>query len=124
MAVLTVHHWADYLPEVAALDFRILPPIDVIAGWLGGTVVTEIVEVSRDTPDWTLMSFWAHPERVLDPVARASTSGFARMPDEVVERVRAVEEDLSTGAWDGRHRHLRELDGFDAGVRLVVSTPV
>jgi SAM-dependent methyltransferase len=116
---------ADYPPELAALDFRILPPIDVIAGWLGGAVVTEIVEVSRDTPDWTLMSFWAHPERVLDPVARASTSGFARMPDEVVERVvGAVEEDLSTGAWDRRHGYLRELDAFDAGLRLVVSTPV
>jgi hypothetical protein len=87
--------------------------------------LTEIVEVSRDTPDWTLMSFWAHPERVLDPVARASTSGFARMPDEVVERVvGAVEEDLSTGAWDRRYGHLRELDAFDAGLRLVVSTPV
>ena len=115
---------ADYLPEVAALDHRIMPPIDVIAGWLGGTVGTEIVEIPRDTPDWTLMSFWAHPERVLDPVARASTSGFARMPDEVVERVvREVGEDLSTGAWDRRHGHLRELDAFDAGLRLVVSRP-
>ena len=115
---------ADYLPEVAALDHRIMPPIDVIAEWLGGTVGTEIVEIPRDTPDWTLMSFWAHPERVLDPVARASTSGFARMPDEVVERVvREVGEDLSTGAWDRRHGHLRELETFDAGLRLVVSRP-
>jgi SAM-dependent methyltransferase len=115
---------ADYFPEVAALDHRILPPIDVVAGWLGGTVKSEIVEIPRDTPDWTLMSFWAHPERVLDPVARASTSGFARMPAEVVERVvGAVDEDLSTGAWDRRHGHLRDLESFDAGLRLVVSTP-
>lgn len=115
---------ADYLPEVAALDYRILPPIDIIADWLGGTVGIEIVEIPRDTPDWTLMSFWAHPERVLDPVARGSTSGFARMPDDVVERVvRAVEEDVSTGAWDRRYGHLRKLDAFDAGLRLVVSTP-
>lgn len=115
---------ADYLREVAELDYRIFPPIDVIAGWLGGTVKSEIVEIPHDTPDWTLMSFWAHPERVLDPVARASTSGFARMPEDVVERVvRAVEEDLSSGAWDRRNGHLRGLDAFDAGLRLVVATP-
>lgn len=115
---------ADYLPEVAALDYRIMPPINVIADWLGGTVGTEIVETPRDTPDWTLMSFWAHPERVLDPVARGSTSGFARTPEEVVERVvSAVEADLSTGEWDRRYGHLRELDAFDAGLRLLVSMP-
>jgi SAM-dependent methyltransferase len=115
---------ADYLPEVAALDRRILPPIDVIARWLGGTVTSEIVEIPHDTPDWTLMSFWAHPERVLDPVARASTSGFARMREDVVERVvTAVEDDLTSGAWDRRHGHLRDLECYDAGLRLVVATP-
>lgn len=115
---------ADYFPEVAALDYRILPPVDLLTEWLGGTARIETVEIPRDTPDWTLMSFWAHPERVLDPVARASTSGFARMPEEVVERVvGAVEDDLCTGAWDRRHGHLRELESFDAGLRLVVSTP-
>jgi hypothetical protein len=99
-------------------------PSDAIAGWLGGAVTTEVVEIPRDTPDWTLMSFWAHPERLLDPAARASTSGFARMPEEVVERVvGAVDEDLSTGAWDRRHGHLRDLESFDAGLRLVVATP-
>jgi len=115
---------ADYLPEVAALDRRIMPPVDAIAGWLGGAVTAEVVKIPHDTPDWTLMSFWAHPERVLDPVARASTSGFARMSDEVVERVvTAVEEDLTTGAWDRRHGHLRQLESFDAGLRLIVATP-
>lgn len=115
---------ADYFPEVAALDHRILPDPDLLTEWLGGATHIETVEIPRDTPDWTLMSFWAHPERVLDPVARASTSGFARMPEEVVERVvGAVQDDLSTGLWDRRHGHLRELEAFDAGLRLVVATP-
>jgi hypothetical protein len=61
---------------------------------------------------------------VLDPVARASTSGFARMPPKVVERVvSAVERDLRDGTWDARHGHLRELDEYDAGWRLVVDRP-
>jgi SAM-dependent methyltransferase len=116
---------ADYLTEVAAMDRAICPPPERLAQWLGGDDVDiHTIPIARDTPDWTLMSFWAHPERVLDPDARAATSGFARQPPEVVERVVAdVERDLASGAWDERHGHLRALDAYDAGLRLVVATP-
>ncbi len=113
---------ADYLPEVAQLDLRIFPPPERVAQWLGGNARVEVVEVPRDTPDWTLGSFWAHPERVLDEAARSATSGFARMAPEVVARVvEAVARDLESGAWDERYGHLRELDRYDAGMRLVIS---
>ncbi|MFN2471947.1 MAG: hypothetical protein ABR583_13365 [Gaiellaceae bacterium] len=47
------------------------------------------------------------------------------MPPEVVNRVvEAVERDLQDGTWDARHGHLRELDGYDVGLRLLVSNPV
>jgi SAM-dependent methyltransferase len=115
---------AEYLPEVAALDHRIFPRPERLAGWLGGDVRVEPVPIPRDTPDWMLGSFWAHPERVLDPVARAATSGFARMDAAIVDRaVDAVARDLDSGAWDERHGHLRALDAHDAGLRLVVATP-
>jgi SAM-dependent methyltransferase len=115
---------ADYLPEVAELDRRIFPAPDQVAEWLGGTVDIEPLPVPRDTPDGMLGSFWAHPERVLDPAARAATSGFARMAPAVVDRVlRAVEADLASGAWDARHGELRRLDAYDAGLRLVVGRP-
>jgi SAM-dependent methyltransferase len=114
----------DYLPEVAAMDHRIFPLPETLAGWLGGRVRTEVVPVPRDTPDWMLGSFWAHPERVLDAGARAATSGFARIPPAVVDRVvAAVRRDLADGTWDARHGHLRELDAYDAGLRLVVGAP-
>jgi hypothetical protein len=68
-----------------------------------------------------LGSFWAHPERVLDERARANTSGFARMPPDVVRRVvAALRHDLADGTWDARHGHLRTLDEHDVGLRLVV----
>jgi SAM-dependent methyltransferase len=115
---------ADYLPEVAELDRRIMPSLETLAAWLGGPLRVETVEIPHDTPDWTLGSFWAHPERVLDPVARAATSGFARMPSAVVERVtEAVRLDLESGEWDRRHGHLRRLRSFDVGFRLIISTP-
>lgn len=114
---------AEYLPEAAALDRQIFPPIEQFAAWLGGNTRVAVLPVRRDTPDWTLMSFWAHPERVLDARARQGTSGFARMPPEVVERVvTAVERDLASGTWDRRHGDLRKLDEFDAGMRLIVNT--
>ena len=114
----------DYVPEIAALDRRIFPPIDRLCGWLGGSARVEVVPVARDTSDWTLLSFWAHPERVLDPVARAGTSGLSRMPAAVVERATSrLRDDLASGAWDARHGHLRTLDALDAGLRLVVATP-
>ncbi len=113
---------ADYLPEVAELDRRIFPAPELLAGWLGGRTRIDVVPIRRDTPDWMLGSFWAHPERVLDERARNATSGFARMDSSVVRRVvRDVRRDLESGAWDERHGHLRKLDAFDAGLRLVVS---
>lgn len=115
---------ADYLPEVAALDRLIFPPPERLAEWLGGYVRIEEVPIPRDTPDWMLGSFWAHPERVLDASARAATSGFARMPAEVVDRVVAeVSRDLASGAWDERYGHLRRRDALDVGLRLVVARP-
>ena len=115
---------ADYLPEVAALDRRIFPSADQLAAWLEGALRVETVEIPADTPDWTLGSFWAHPERVLDPVARGATSGFARMEAPVIDRVvEAVRSDLDSGAWDRRHGHLRRLRSFDAGMRLIIGTP-
>ena len=68
------------------------------------------------------MSFWAHPERVLDARARNATSGFARMPPEVVERVVSeIRSHIESGVWDARHGHLRSLDAYDAGMRLLVN---
>lgn len=114
---------ADYLPEVAALDLRIFPPPEQLAEWLGGDVRINEVPIPRDTPDWMLGSFWAHPERVLDAHARAATSGFARLSTVVTDRVIAeLSRDLASGLWDDRYGHLRNLDALDVGLRLVVAT--
>ena len=115
---------SDYFPEIASLDRAIFPPPSLVACWLGGTATVETVPIHRDSEDWTFGAFWAHPERVLDAEARAATSGFARMPADVVGRVVAeLARDLDSGAWDTRHRALRSLEEYDAGLRLVVAMP-
>ncbi len=112
---------AEYLHEVAELDRRIFPPINVLRGWLGSRARVVVVPIPADTCDWTLMAFWAHPERVLDPDARAATSGFSRMSPQVVERVvQAVGDDLRSGTWDDRHGELRRAVELDVGLRLLV----
>jgi SAM-dependent methyltransferase len=113
---------ADYVPEVAELDDRIFPVPERIAEWLGGEVRVERLPVPRDCSDWMLGSFWAHPERVLDPVARANTSGFARMDPAAVDRaVARLSRDLESGAWDARYGELRALAEYDVGLRLIVA---
>lgn len=132
VVIVTVDHevsgrmWlmADYMPEVAALDRRIFPPLEKLAEWLGGQTQVSVLPISRHSIDWSLVSFWAHPERVLNADARQATSGFSRMEPAVIERVVAsVRRDLADGTWDARHGHLRQLDDYDAGLRLVVNRP-
>ena len=114
---------ADYLTEVRDLDRVIFPaPVD-IAAWIGPDATVQEMPISRHSPDHNLASFWAHPERVLDEAAREATSGFARQPPEVKQRVvDAVAHDLESGAWDAKYGKLRELESYDAGLRMIVGT--
>ncbi|MEO1231663.1 MAG: methyltransferase domain-containing protein [Myxococcota bacterium] len=114
---------ADYLPELAELDRAIFPEPEEIAGWLGRARI-ETLPIPGDTPDRMLGSFWRHPERVLDPRARQATSGFARQPESVIERVvTQIESDLRDGTWDRKYGHLRTLSELDVGLRLIAGDP-
>lgn len=111
----------DYLPDVLARDRRDFPSMDRLAAALGPTRVVP-VPVPHDCTDGFLLAFWSRPEAVLDPAARAATSGFARMDDAceaaAVERLR---RDLDSGAWDRAHGHLRTQTALDVGLRLTVT---
>jgi SAM-dependent methyltransferase len=112
----------DYLQEVAALDDEIFPLPEMICEWLGGKAEVKVIPTRRDITDGMLLSFWAHPERVMSPGARAATSGFARQPAHVVERVvDAIQRDLADGSWDQRYGALRALTELDAGLRLITA---
>lgn len=112
----------DYIPETANLDRDTLPTPEDICEWLNCNTKVETIPISRDTPDWMFGSFWAHPERVLDPIARASTSGFSRQPKKVIDRVVAnISRDLESGKWDEKYGHLRELVEYDAGLRIITA---
>lgn len=113
---------AAYMPELAAWERACFPPMSALASMLPGEVTVTRVPIARDCEDWMLGSFWAHPERVLDPVARAGTSGFARMPEEVVSRVVSdLRRDLASGAWERAHGALRGEAEHDVGLRIITA---
>ena len=112
---------ADYLPEMAGLDSDVPAP-EEIAGALGGGRV-EVVPVPADCVDGFCHAFWARPAAYLDPSVRDGISGIARLPRETVTGAMArLEDDLSTGRWQDRHRALVGNDTVDAGYRLIVSS--
>lgn len=121
-AAVSAKMWlmADYLHEVRDMDLEIFPAPEHIQEWLDRPSTVEVLPISRNTPDHALTAFWAHPEWVLDAASRAATSGFARQPEDVVQRVVSdVERDLDNGTWEARHGHLRKLDHYDGGIRLI-----
>ena len=88
----------------------------------GSTLIVEALSTLNHCRRRRNDGLWAHPERVLDAEARAATSGFARMPAAVVDRVVSeVGRDLANGQWDRRHGFLRGVETFDVGLRLIVA---
>jgi SAM-dependent methyltransferase len=151
LATLTIHHWRDwragvaemlrvarrrvviwtfdtdafaqfwltrYFPEITEIDRPRTPPVGELADALGGAPV-EPVLVPRDCEDGFAAAFYARPEAYLDPVVRAGMSSLAVLDDP--PGLRRLADDLSSGAWDERYGHLRELPEIDAGYRLVVA---
>jgi SAM-dependent methyltransferase len=121
---VSAHMWlfADYFPEVAERDRAQFPAIETLLAWLGPAARSEVVPVPRDCSDGFLLSFWSDPERVLDPEARAATSGFALLDRNVeADAVARLAADLESGAWDERHGRLRQLAEYDAGLRLIAT---
>jgi SAM-dependent methyltransferase len=112
----------DYIPETLERDRREFPTIAQLIGELKVPTRVMTVPVPADWTDGFLLAFWNRPEAVLDPGARAATSGFARMdPVRESDAVARLTRDLQSGAWDQRHRHLRRLPELDVGLRLLVA---
>lgn len=117
------HFWlvAEYLPEIAELDYGDAVPVDEVAEKLGGARV-DILPLPHDFADGVLCAHWRRPERYLDPSVRACISGIARLDDGIVlPAMQRLEDDLRSGRWAARHRDLLERDEMDYGYRLVTA---
>jgi SAM-dependent methyltransferase len=119
------NYWmlADYLPEAVDDDRRRFPGVARIAELLGGARV-ESVPIPADCVDGFFEAYWARPEAYLDQAVRSAQSIWPRLPPGVEQRaIRSLEADLTSGAWDVRHGHLRSEPGYDGLLVLVISQP-
>jgi SAM-dependent methyltransferase len=112
---------SDYFP---AIDRARRPEVqpERIASVLGGTSRIEVIPIPRDCVDGFWEAYWARPEAYLDARVRAGTSVFRLLtPPELRSGLRRLSEDLRSGTWDERHGHLRQLEQYDCGLRMVVA---
>lgn len=106
----------DYLPELAALDRRIMPTLAALEGELGPFDAIP-APIPHDCIDGFLGAYWRRPEIYLDDVARRSMSSFARI--DAQEGLKRLADDLASGAWRERYGYLLDVDALDVGYKLV-----
>jgi SAM-dependent methyltransferase len=114
--------FSDYMREPLERDRERFPSMARLRELLGHATIVSTVPVPRNCSDGFLLSFWGRPEALLDPEARAASSGFALIDDVAEDAiVDGLRRDLSLGSWDRRHGALRKLQTYDSGLRLVIA---
>jgi len=120
----TEHAWRrkfwltrDYLPEVAASPVGLAAEL---AGAIGARM--EPVLVPWDCADGFFEAYWRRPEAYLDTNVRRGISVWSAVGREAEQRaVEHLREDLRSGRWAERNRHLLALDAAELGLRLLVA---
>lgn len=129
VVVLTVdpervqEHWlTEYAAAVTAAQAEGYPELDRLAAALGGTIETTRLPVPFTCVEGFPEAFYARPERLLDPTARAADPAWDAVDDLTARRaVAALRTALETGEWDHRYGHLRRQPTYDGSVVLVRS---
>ncbi len=117
---------AEYSPEVIAVDQGRFPTLEQVTGVLAegsAEVRVEVVAVPGDCTDGFGEAFYARPEAFLRPEVRAATSGFLLVdPSAVQHGLQRLRGDLTSGAWDRAHGHLRGQAERDGALRLITAS--
>ncbi|HWL94813.1 MAG TPA: hypothetical protein VNT79_14945 [Phycisphaerae bacterium] len=99
-----------------------MPAVVAITAILGGETSVQTVPIPHDCVDGFTEAYYARPERFLDESVRRSQSVWGFVEREVEVRfVRALGDDLSSGAWDERYGKWRAMAHFEGSLRLIVS---
>lgn len=114
----------DTLREGLEIEHPRFPVVDDVVAALGGRTRIEAIPTPADCTDGFFEAFWNRPEALLDPAVRRAQSMWALLPPGLEQQIVArLEDQLSSGAWDARHGHLREETTFAGALRLVISEP-
>ncbi len=120
----TAFWMSDYAPELDVVERRRYGTLESIASPLGGSVRAVPIDVPGDCTDGFQVAFYARPEAFLDPRVRRSQSAWSFLEPGVEDRVvKVLSDDLTSGRWDRKHGHLRDLPAIACQLRLVIATP-
>lgn len=109
----------DYLPAIAEIDRRNMPPVEELREALGEIEVRPL-PVPHDCTDGFLGAYWRRPHAYLDEGVRGAISAFSMIGD-VQSGVARLRDDLESGAWERRHGDLLRRTEVDLGYRLVIA---
>jgi SAM-dependent methyltransferase len=109
----------DYIPGLATLDEKQMPPIVDFEKWLGPIHVTPL-KIPHDCTDGFLYAYWRRPSAYLDSRIRSGSSSFWALGD-ISNELSRLDEEIKTGKWAQRYAELLPLESYDAGYRLIVT---
>ena len=109
----------DYLPEVRALDRRVMPALADLQQCLGGAE-TRPLQVPYDCSDGFLYAYWRRPHAYLEEDVLKGSSAFWLIGD-VSAGLTQLRADLDSGEWADRYGDLLSQQTLDVGYRLLVS---
>jgi SAM-dependent methyltransferase len=111
---------AEYFPEITANDektFATTPALTTLLERIIGPAIVSPVPIPHDCTDGFLGAYWRRPEAYLSAEVRSAISSFSMFDFEPgLERLR---DDLASGRWAERNRHLLDHTSLDLGYRLV-----
>jgi SAM-dependent methyltransferase len=114
----------DYFAAAVALEEPRFGRIEEVAAELGGEARIERIPTPADCADGFFEAYWNRPEPLLDPTVRASQSIWQLIgPAAEAQIFDRLAADLDSGKWDEENGALRERDGYEGSLRLVISEP-
>lgn len=114
----------DYAPGVLAAEARRYPALAHMQAVLGGVSEVLPVPIPLLCRDGFNEAYYGRPERLLDPAARLACSAWSFVDAETAAGyVTHLQRDLTSGAWDRKHGHLRAAPTYDGSLRLIVAKP-
>jgi ubiquinone/menaquinone biosynthesis C-methylase UbiE len=111
----------DYFSEAFDIESQRFPSIKEVCDVLGGRTEVIPVPVTLNCKDQFIEALYGKPEAFLRPEVRKAQSLWGFLPEGMEQRiVKKLQEDLTSGAWEKKHGHLRTLPEFQGALRLVV----
>jgi SAM-dependent methyltransferase len=116
-------YWlAHYATEMIAVERGRYPKIQKLCDALGRLTEVQVVPIPSDCIDGFTEAYYARPEAFLDDDVRRSQSAWSFVSEESQLRsVKALGDDLKSGAWDRKYGEWRTKPQFEGSLRLIVS---